>query len=205
MVVEHLNGDLWALILHKLTDSPVKLCQVAKASKVLKAQVEGASEVRCREKGITVREHDCWRKALAELGVHGADMELGFFADNMAAIHSVIVLGNTNLIASAGDDEQLRIWNSQTGELHHVLTQNTFCLASLDKGSRFVTGHHDQALRIWDSYTGKCEKTMRGHTGAIDCLMALSHGSRVVSGRSIIPTPNPNPNFTIELRQTAHA
>ncbi|KAL6793696.1 hypothetical protein GGI42DRAFT_142054 [Trichoderma sp. SZMC 28013] len=93
---------------------------------------------------------------------------------------------DSKLIASVGNDNSIKIWDTATG-----LCQQTL----LGYGERFeprVIFSHDSRLvasvsrdhliRVWDRATGRCQYILQGHTDYINAA-AFSHDSRlIVSG-----------------------
>ena len=52
----------------------------------------------------------------------------------------------------------------------------------LSKNKRqFISGSNDRTIKIWDLEEGTCLKTLRGHTGAVVCLV-LTEGGQLISG-----------------------
>ena len=76
------------------------------------------------------------------------------------------------LLATAGDDGTVRLWDPATGE--HPLTLIGYGHASAVSGVAFspdgrllATGGDDKTARLWDPATGKHLRTLTGHTYAV--------------------------------------
>lgn len=63
------------------------------------------------------------------------------------------------MIASAGADRTIRIWDSQTGDCLQTLEGHTDCIYDIaihPYRQSLVSASHDKTLRYWDLHTGKC-------------------------------------------------
>lgn len=78
-------------------------------------------------------------------------------------LYSVAISPNNKLLASGGEDE-VNIWDLQTGNLLYSLTENltptakffnTTALAFSDDSQLLITGGYDGVLRIWNLSTGQ--------------------------------------------------
>ncbi|MBD2169411.1 hypothetical protein H6G04_34175 [Calothrix membranacea FACHB-236] len=89
-------------------------------------------------------------------------------------IRSLAYSPDKNLIAVGSDDQLVRLWNTQTGEIiktfqgysnriwtvavSPVPQQDMICLAS---------GSDDGDIRLWNAATGECYQTLSGHQGRV--------------------------------------
>ncbi|MDH5698824.1 MAG: SH3 domain-containing protein, partial [Nitrospirota bacterium] len=84
--------------------------------------------------------------------------------------HSRTLIGHTNeifglafdptsrLLASAGADQTIRLWDTQTGRLQMTLQGHTSTIRTLafsSKGRWLASGASDKTTRVWDLKTGK--------------------------------------------------
>ena len=64
-------------------------------------------------------------------------------------------------IATASDDNTIKLWVSSSGELLKTLAGHThyvFCCAFSPKGNLLASGSFDETIRIWDFSNGQCLK-----------------------------------------------
>ncbi len=48
-------------------------------------------------------------------------------------------------------------------------------------GRRAVSASEDKTLKVWDLQTGRAERTLTGHTGAVNAVAVTPDGRRVIS------------------------
>ena len=73
-------------------------------------------------------------------------------------------------LASAMDNGTVRLWHTQTGERHRILTGHkdiVFSVAFSPDGKTLASGSHDGTLRLWDRETGECRNTRTGYTSEV--------------------------------------
>ena len=86
-------------------------------------------------------------------------------------------------VASGGDDDAVRLWNSTDGSCMRVLRGHLQGVTSLVPigGGKLVSGSDDYELRVWDTFEGSCQQILVGHRGWISCLAKLGDDT-VISG-----------------------
>ena len=88
----------------------------------------------------------------------------------MAALEAVAATQYGNLVASAGEDQVIRIWDVERGKLIQSLSGHTKQIWSVEfspDGNRLVSGSGDRTAKMWDVKTGECRQTLQGHTAAL--------------------------------------
>ncbi|KAF2717182.1 WD40 repeat-like protein [Polychaeton citri CBS 116435] len=90
-----------------------------------------------------------------------------------------------NIIASAGFDNHIKLWNAKDGKFIHTLRGHVGpvyqCCFSAD--SRLVvSGSKDTTLKIWDVRTGKLVENLPGHQDEVFAVDWAPDGERVGSG-----------------------
>jgi len=89
------------------------------------------------------------------------------------------------LLASAGGDAVIRIWDAETGELHRRLEGHTARIWALKfhpGGTRLVSGSHDATVRIWDPDSGLEKLRLTGHENYIYHLDFSPDGTALATG-----------------------
>jgi len=100
------------------------------------------------------------------------------------AIHSQAISPDGDLIAAGHSDGQIRIWNSQSGELVSKLpghADHVLSLAWSPDGSRLASGSYDHTLRIWNIESGETELLIRNHAD-VRVLSWTSEGNSLFAG-----------------------
>src|SRR5438270_138555 len=90
------------------------------------------------------------------------------------------------VLASGSDDETIRLWDMQTGQLLRSLEGHSnmvTCVAWSPNGRVLVSCSYDNAIRLWDGQTGQPLRTLEGHTGPINSL-SFSWDSRLLASKS---------------------
>src|SRR5262245_30599575 len=89
------------------------------------------------------------------------------------------------LLASAGADQQILIWDLATGKLRHRLEGQPFKVAALafsPDSATLASGSGDKLVRLWDAATGRPRQSLAGHGGWV-CTIAFSpDGKTLASG-----------------------
>ena len=90
------------------------------------------------------------------------------------AVIAVAISSDNKLLASAGRDRAIRVWNLQTGELVRTLQVRGSAVESIEfapKSNRLLSGHRDGIARIWNPLQHRSE------------VAALRHGARMTQAR----------------------
>ncbi|KAE9392482.1 hypothetical protein BT96DRAFT_887916 [Gymnopus androsaceus JB14] len=94
---------------------------------------------------------------------------------------------NGSLVVYGSNDKTVRIWNTSTGRIEHILVGHTNQINAVSvspDSSRVVSGSKDTTLRIWNTHTGIIEYVLEGHTDEIIVVQFSPDGSSVISGSS---------------------
>jgi WD40 repeat protein len=76
-------------------------------------------------------------------------------------------------LATAADDETVRIWDAATGRTIATLTGHTDAVRAVawsPDGAQLATAGNDETVRIWDAATGRTVATLTGHTDWVNAV-----------------------------------
>ncbi|KAJ5570039.1 uncharacterized protein N7459_009469 [Penicillium hispanicum] len=102
------------------------------------------------------------------------------------SIFSIAASPDGALLASAGNDRTLKVWESSSGSCLHTLTGHTSNIVSVafsQDGSLLASGSLDGAIKIWNVQKGECFKTLQGHRGVVNTVVFSLNG-RLASSSS---------------------
>ncbi len=95
------------------------------------------------------------------------------------------------LLASAGDDWAVRLWDAETGgkvrtgTARHTFKKRHTCvvrgLAFSPDGKRLASGSADTTVKVWDVQTGMDTFTLKGHRDAVTAVAFTPDGKRLAS------------------------
>ena len=88
-------------------------------------------------------------------------------------------------LASASDDETIRLWDTDSGKLRQTLKGHTEKVNSLSwsrAGRSLVSASFDHTVRLWDAASGKLRQTLKGHTANVYSVSWSPDGHMVASG-----------------------
>ena len=93
--------------------------------------------------------------------------------------------GAGRLVASAGFDGTVRVWDATDGTCLRTLTAHSggvLSVALSADGRTVVSGGFDRTVRVWDAGTGYLLRTLADHGGAVWGVALSGDGRRLVSG-----------------------
>ncbi len=88
------------------------------------------------------------------------------------------------LATGASDDNDIRVWNTNTRQIRHVLRGHTGWIRSLafsPNGAILASGSIDLTIRLWDAQSGQLLQTLQGHTDLIGGVSFSPDGTRLAS------------------------
>lgn len=109
------------------------------------------------------------------------------------ALAAASLLDGTTLLASAGEDRVVRLWDAITGTLRGELEGNTGVLKALaavplPDGTTLLAGvGDDHIVRLWDPTTGRLQDELKGHDSDVSLLAAVPSpdGTTLLASASI--------------------
>ncbi|MGH7170492.1 MAG: WD40 repeat domain-containing protein [Gemmataceae bacterium] len=135
---------------------------------------DGRRLIACGEAGIA----EVWKtkKGILERSIRVEPEQMPLYA--------VAVSPAGRLLALAGLDGRIRLYDLATGQLRHILEGHAdavYSLAFSPDGGRLVSGSVDQTVRCWQVATGEQYACLDGHRGAVYSLGYSLDGRRLVT------------------------
>jgi RNA polymerase sigma factor (sigma-70 family) len=102
------------------------------------------------------------------------------------AVRSVACARNGKIIASAGDDHMIYLWDAATGKLLHQLnghSREVTAIAFSPDDQTLASGSMDTAICLWNTATGKKLRQIgKGKQGSVASISFSPRGRRIASG-----------------------
>src|SRR5206468_5739452 len=92
------------------------------------------------------------------------------------------------LLASAGSDHSVKLWNPQSVELVRALNGHTGRVnkvAFSPDGTVLASASSDQSVRLWNPVSGELLHVLTGHSESVDALAFRPDGLRLASGSAV--------------------
>jgi WD40 repeat protein len=89
------------------------------------------------------------------------------------------------LLASGGEDRQIRLWDTKTGMCIRVLPGHPWLVSALafSHDSKILfSGSWDRSVKVWKISTGQVINTLIGHTDSITSVVVSTDGQQLVTG-----------------------
>ena len=116
-----------------------------------------------------------------EISIHlwdttSSEKELSFernFQGDDNDVFALAISPNNQLIANAGENRTIQLWDSDKDTEFALLTGHTFWVTALafsEDGNSFASGDSGKIIKIWDLETQKERATIIGHQNTINAL-----------------------------------
>jgi WD40 repeat protein len=100
------------------------------------------------------------------------------------AVNSIALSSDGAKLAIASQDENLRIWDAESGALLNTLAGHTASFTSVDfsrDGTRVAVGSTDNSAAIWDIESGARLTTFLGHSGKVFAVALSPDGAQLAT------------------------
>ncbi len=99
-------------------------------------------------------------------------------------VHDARFSPGGELVASAGFDGTVRVWDAQSGRVRHVLVGHTDKVARVDfspDGRTLASAGFDRTVRLWDPHQGVALRVLGGHEDAVVAVAFSPDGQTLAS------------------------
>ncbi|KAL8368082.1 hypothetical protein RB599_003809 [Gaeumannomyces hyphopodioides] len=100
------------------------------------------------------------------------------------SVRSVTFSPDGQRLASASDDNTVKLWDTATGACLQTLKGHrnwVWSVAFSPDGQRLASASADNTVKLWDAATGACLKTLKGHSGWVWSVAFSPDGQRLAS------------------------
>jgi WD40 repeat protein len=114
-------------------------------------------------------------------------MEITELKGHTGLIYHVTFSPDGKLLATAGFDNTVKLWEFPSGKEARTLAGHTgpvYCVAFDPSGTMLASASVDKTIRLWTVADGKPVREIKGHTDIVDCIAFHKDGKLLASGSS---------------------
>jgi predicted NACHT family NTPase len=96
------------------------------------------------------------------------------------------------LVASASEDNTVRLWETATGTCRSTLEGHSSAVRAVafsPDGQLVASASYDKTVRLWEAATGTCRSTLEGHSRNVTYVDFSPDGQVLRTDRGDIPLP----------------
>jgi WD40 repeat protein len=103
-----------------------------------------------------------------------------------SAVSSVVFSHDSTWLASASDDNTVKLWDASSGECLQTIEGHSSYVRSVvfsHDSTRLASASTDNIVKLWDASSGECLQTLKGHSSVVTSV-AFSHDSTRLASAS---------------------
>ncbi len=104
------------------------------------------------------------------------------FQGHQSLVNAIAISHNNQILVSASEDQTLKVWDLNRGELLKTLTGHTSAVRDVvlsDDGQFVISASSDRTIRIWDLNTGEVRHNLTGHASFVNHVI-LSQDQQIL-------------------------